>query len=412
MDIITSNKIYHWLLVLLAVVTIVTGLSNEAEAQSSYELLPAPDVWYNSVDGVRVGGRLRGQQPGTFGEGAHRLNMGIWLGTKFPENPVSYYLSFTEPVPFISDFGSEANFRLETSFRTGFQSHGISFNKRWQRGFDELNYKKLSVGLHSEHRFDDDYLLYPQLWQSEWLYIASVHYVMTNKNAPGRYRLFVSTDMNIGGSHSSFVRTEISFQQKVTLSPLFTLSGRFYSGFASESTAPEYLFSHSLNSARSWMNRGLTRARGTIPPSWIEAGIIQVSGGPNLRGYLSKNISSLNNFEPPLYTSLSSLNMELDYPNPIEHAINKIPVLGEFVDLRSYAFYDVGTSLGATKVEDARTLSDAGLGFLFSINIPDYLGKQRGIELRYDIPFWLSHPGNEDSFEFRSVIGIGAVISL
>lgn len=416
MDNISSNIFFR----LCAISALIFFISNFAVAQTgssdskspSYELLPAPDVWYNSVDGVRAGGRLLGQVPGSFGEGPHRLNLGFWVGTNFPTNPVSYYLKFTEPIPSISDFGSEASVSIETLYRTGFQSHGLNFNKRWQTGFNELNYKELSVGFRSEHRFDKEYLLYRQIWQDEWLYVASLTLDITDENPLGRYDVSLSVDGNIAGKAEKFLRTEISFQQQVELSQSFTLYSRIYSGFATDQTAPEYLFSHSIKSARYWMEKGLTRARGTIPPSWMESGNIQVTGGPNLRGYLYQDIQSLNNLGFPIYTSISSANLELDYPNPLDKLINNIPVLGGFIDLRSYLFYDVGTSLGLTEFEENRTLSDAGLGFLFSIDIPDYLGKSRGIAIRYDLPLWLSHPGTENSFKFRNVIGIGAIISL
>ena len=392
----------------------VTSLAQSGSGSSSksYQLLPAPDVWYNSVDGVRVGVRILGQDPNSFGDGPHRLNAGLWLGTKFPENPISYYLKFTEPIPAISDFGSEASISLETSYRTGFQQHGVSFNKRWQTGFNELNYKELSVGFRAEHRFDDDYLLYPQLWQSEWLYLASVNFDLTDQNTLGRYFLSLSADANIAGNSPSFIRTDFSFQQRTKLSDHFTLYSRVYSGFGTENTALEYLFAHSFRSPRNWMSQGLTRARGTIPPKWMQIGNIQVTGGANLRGYLSQDISALNDGFSPLYTSLSSVNLELDYPNPLDKAISDIPVLGGFINLRSYVFFDAGTSLGITSFEEDRTLSDAGLGFLFSIDIPDYLGKSRGLALRYDLPLWLSDPSAEESFAFRNVIGIGAIISL
>jgi hypothetical protein len=160
------------------------------------------------------------------------------------------------------------------------------------------------------------------------------------------------------------------------------------------------------------MNSGLTRARGTIPPAWMRSGNIQVAGGANLRGYTYQDIQRLNNFVDPLFTSLSSVNLELDYPNPLDKAFSKIPVFGGFIRLRSYLFFDAGTSLGLTSFEDERVLADAGPGFLFSINIPDYLGKPRGIMIRYDLPLWISHAGTENSFKFRNVIGIGTVISL
>lgn len=378
----------------------------------SYELMPAPDLWYNSVDGVRVGVRLRGQMYGTFEEGAHRLNAGLWLGTKFPENPVSFYLRFTEPIPSISDFGSEANVSIESQYRTGFQGHGLSFNKRWQPGFNEFNYKELSLGFTAEHRFDKDYLLFQQLWQEEWLYMASLDLDISNANSLGRYYLSVSASGNLGGAQDEFLRSQIGFQQQIELSEYFTVHGRLFSGFATKETAPEYLFMHSLNTGRSWINNGLTRARGTIPPSWMESGNIQVTGGPNLRGYVYQDIQSLNNGNVPLYTSLSSLNMELDYPNPLDKIVSDMPVFGGFISLRSYLFYDVGTSLGLTALEEHRTLSDAGLGFLFSIDIPDYLGKSRGLAIRYDLPLWVSNPDSENAFKFRNVIGIGAIISL
>lgn len=410
-----SLKLFHYCIgFCLILFSIGTFVPNESIAQdnSSYELLPAPDVWYNSVDGVRIGVRLRGQVPGTFGDGPHRLNAGLWLGTNFPDNPVSYYLKYTEPIPSISDFGSEGSISAETSLRTGFQSQGLSFNKRWQTGFNELNYKELSIGARAEERFNNEYLLYQQLWQSQWLYVAHSTFDLTNVNRFGRYAFSASVDANLGGEADQFLRSEIILRQKINFSEQLFLSGRLYTGFATDNTAPEYLFTHSFNSARSWMDSGLTRARGTIPPSWMQLGNIQVTGGPNLRGYLDKDIQILNNGNQPLYTSLSSINLELNYPNPLDNGLKNIPVIGGLIDLRSYLFWDSGTSLGVTAMEEQNLLSDAGLGFLLSIDIPDYLGKSRGVTLRYDMPLWLSHPGTENAFSFRQVFGIGATISL
>ena len=79
------------------------------------------------------------------------------------------------------------------------------------------------------------------------------------------------------------------------------------------------------------------------------------------------------------------------------------------LQLRSYLFSDTGQSLGLSSNEDTELISDAGLGFMFSLNIPDHLGNPRGIMLRYDIPLWLSHPGEEQHIMYRNVIGIGAI---
>jgi len=404
---------FHCLFVGLIAGFFLLSLPGQSWGQErSYEILPAPDLWYNSVDGLRVGIRVLGQTPGSFGDGPHRLNAGLWVGTKFPDYPVSYHLKFTEPVNSLSEFGSEANINLQSAFRTGFQHHGLSFNKRWQNGFDERNYTELSVGYRAEDRFDNTYLLYQQLWQEQWLHIIHASVDLTNTNRAGRYILNIYSDANIAGPADSFLRGTLQFQQEVILSSALTLHGRLFSGFATDKTTPEYLFARSFDSPRSWMERGLTRARGTIPPNWIESGNIQVTGGAGLRGYTYQDTQSLNQGGVPLFTSLSAINLEMDYPNPIGKALNKIPVLGGFVNLRSYLFYDGGSSLGLTAVEETDFLSDAGLGFEFSINIPDYLGKPRGLAIRYDLPLWLSHPGTENPIKFRNVVGLGAVFSL
>lgn len=395
-----------------AAVLFVGSTPTMAQDNGSYELLPAPDLWFNSVDGIRVGGRVRGQMSGTFGDGPHRLDAGVWLGTKIPTHPVSYYISLTEPIPSLSDFGSEANIRGRSSFRTGFQTHGLSFNKRWQNGFDETNYTEFALGMDAERHFEENYLLYSQLWQQEWLFPVSANLLKTNSNKLGRYLLSISADANFLGNYNDFAKAAIVFKQSIPLTESVIINSRLFIGLATANTAPEYRFSRSLKTGRGWMDSGWTRARGTIPTSWMQSGNIQVTGGANLRGYTHQDIDLLNEGVTPIYTSFSSVNLELNYPNPLNRAVNDIPIVGEFIDLHSYLFFDTGTSLGLGEEEQNTLFSNAGPGFMLSINIPDYLGKNRGLMLRYDLPLWLSHPGNEANFKFRNVIGLGAVINL
>lgn len=401
-------------LFLLIGLIFLSPFEGEAQQQKSYEILPAPDLWYNDVDGIRAGLRLRGEVPGTFDDGPHRLDFGVWLGTWLPENPVSYYLSFTEPIPAISDFGSEGNIELISSIRTGFQLHSLALNKRWQAGFEERNYKEFSLNFRLEDRFDSEYLLYPDLWTAGTLWLAGMDFELHNEHALGRYSMSTSHSINIAGSQPSFISSSLQIQQHIPLSEYFDIRARLFVGAASNKANHQYLFSNSFKQARGWMDSGLTRAKGTIPTGWMEEGIFQVAGGANLRGYLGNDIDNLNNpIRPtPVHQSIGALNLELDYPNPLDNAIQKTPILGDFLKLRSYLFFDVGTPLGLGSDEDENLISNAGPGFMFSIDIPDYLGKSRGIMIRYDIPLWLSHPGDGNHWEFRNLIGIGAIISL
>ncbi|MFH5884336.1 hypothetical protein ACG2F4_08495 [Halalkalibaculum sp. DA3122] len=382
-----------------------------AQETKSYELLPYPDVWYNDVDGIRAGVRVTGQVPGTFQDGPHRLNAGIWLGTWWPEDPISYNVEFTEPIPSISGFNSEGNIRLASSIRAGFSRHGIQFNKRWQPGFDERQFVTFSAGITAQKRFDDSYLLFPHTWQQEWLWLGTLGFELNNANVLGRYQVKADVKANIAGETSPFVYAAVELKQQFLLGSGFGLHTRLFSGLASEKTAPEFLFSRSFRPIVQWNQNSLVRAKGTIPTSWMSTGLFQVAGGANLRGYSEQDISALENGLSPLLTSVGALNIELDYPNPLDRAIRNIPVIGNFMRLRSYIFNDTGTSLGLTSLEESHVLSDAGLGFTFSFNIPDYLGNPRGLVLRYDLPLWVSHPQENSHFSFRHVIGIGAVFT-
>ncbi|MDZ7714917.1 MAG: hypothetical protein U5J95_01770 [Balneolaceae bacterium] len=406
----TSKLYYGFVLLLLALI----GIPGQSQSQDtkSYELLPAPDLWYNDVDGIRAGLRLKGQVPGTFDDGPHRLDFGVWLGTWFPDYPVSYYVSFTEPIPSISDFGSEGNIQLISSMRTGFHNHGVAFNKRWQTGFEERNYKELTINARFEDRFENEYLLYPQLWSPGNLFLVGLNFDLRNENGLGRYSLITENAINVGGENPSFVTGTLDLQQHIPLGEYFDFRIRTFWGASTNNAPAQYLFSHSFKPAINWMNSGLTRAKGTIPTPWMEEGIFQIAGGANLRGYLGQNFDVLNTGAAPLVNSIGAVNLEADYPNPLDRAIQKIPVLGGIMQLRSYLFFDSGTSLGIVNSGSGKLLSDAGLGFMLSINIPDYLGKDRGIKIRYDIPAWLSNPAGSNNFKYRSIIGIGAVIDL
>lgn len=420
----SAGEAFRTAVLLLALLAVAASAPRQAHAQGrggGYELLPAPDLWYNDVDGIRVGLRLRGQVPGTFQDGPHRLDLGAWVGTWWPDHPFSYYLSFTEPIPSLSAFNSEAGIRLESSIRTGLHRHGISFNKRWQPGFDEMTYRELSLWGRAERRFDTDYLPYRAFWNTEWMGLAGASLQARGSHGGGpwmaRGGFLVSVARESG---DPFARFTAELQQRLDLGASFALHARLFGGSAGENAPPQYRFLRSMQSPAGWTGNGLTRARGTIPQAWLTDGFIQVGGGPNLRGYTWQDIVALDDRPSPdptpgpLFASAGSVNLELQYPNPLDRLIGKVPVVGGVLELRSYLFFDAGASLDgdAPLHADGNLLADAGPGFMLSLNIPDYLGKPRGIMIRYDLPLWLSRPGEEKAFKFRNIIGLGAVISL
>ena len=404
-------------------------VTSQAQAQygsSSYELIPAPDLWYNDVDGVRIGVRLKGQVPGTFEDGPHRLDAGLWLGLWFPDQPVSYYMRYTEPIPAWSDFGSEASVQAVSSIRAGYSMHGLGFNKRWQQGFDERSFREIRLFNSFAQRFDSEYTAFPVRWANSFgadskYILSSLTGMIQDENSLGRYNLELNGTLQL--NNEAFGVGWLTATQRVPFNSSWGLHVRGFAGLATESASSEFLFSRSTGQAITTLQSGVTRAKGTIPHSWVTSGNFQVAGGANIRGYTSGDVKSFtsNNCtdcevpdlkaEPAaLYQSMFAINSELDYPNLIRTLFKGIPYASDFLDFRSYLFFDAGSPLGINN--SPKTLfADAGTGFSISLNIPGYLGKNRGFVFRYDIPFWLSESGNEDAFKFRSLFAFGAVIS-
>lgn len=402
--------------ILLLILLIVFLFPAKSQAQtSSYELIPAPDLWYNDVDGIRIGVRLKGQVPGTFEDGPHRLDAGFWLSTWFPDVPVSYYLSYTNPIDRWSDFGSEANYQLITSIRTGYHRHGIALNKRWQEGFDERRYKELRLFNSFEKRFDKEYAAFPNLWSEESKFKTTLSTEIRNDNGLGWYLINASAMAQY--LNDSFVQVKGEFRQDIPLHEYWGFKFRLFTGIGSENTAAEYLFSRSTAPMHETIFNGVTRAKGTIPQPWMESGNFHFAGGANLRGYTGQDVVTFYNTDPNVLTepfllnSVASLNLEFDYYNPIGMMFNKIPYASDFLTFRSYLFFDAGRSLQIVDNEPDTLFADAGTGFSLSLNIPDYLGKSRGFVLKYELPLWLSEPGDEDEFKLRHLFSIGAVIS-
>jgi len=379
-----------------------------------YEPLPSPDIWYNDVDGIRLGINLKGQVPGSFDDGPHRLDAGFWVGLWFPDNPVSYYISLTEPIKPWSDFGSEANLKFLSSIRTGYQKHGVSLNKRWQTGFDERRFLQVSLHQHYENRMDLEYTAFPVLWTEDDKWIGGVSLEIQRSNRLGWYNL--DTNLNTQLLNDFYAVWTATAIQNLPINDIWGGRIRLFSGIASADTAPEYLFSRSTLPAINTLESGVTRAKGTIPNPWMQSGDFHLAGGANIRGYMSQDVESFTSDggqpAPFLEYSIISANIEFDYWNPFQSLIKKSSMISDFLSLRSYLFFDAGRSLNIESEDSDELFSDAGTGLALSFNIPNSFGKPRGFVLRYELPLWLSHPEpGDDEFSFRQIVGFGAVIS-
>ncbi len=392
----------------------MVSLVQVAGAQSStqgYEFNFAPDLWYNDVDGIRVGIRTRGQVPGTFDDGPHRLDAGLWLGTWFPRVPVSYYVKYTNPIESISDFNSEGSYSLTSSIRTGYHRHGMGFDKRWQPGFNEDEYTEFSAFGGAYRHFESEYLPFPVLWQDSWtpfLYLNTEH---QRFSAAGTWYFRGTVQSGMVNGEDAFSTIQVEVRKRIEPTRSFNIRLRLSGGAIAGDVPPEHRFMASQASAMEWMNSGFYRAKGTVPSPWMNSGVFQVTGNaPNIRGYSKRDIKAASDGVPIFYDQYGAFNVEVDYPNYIDYLFAQVPLLGDFLRLRSYLFSDVFTGYAEFE-QEWENLANAGAGFALTLNIPDQIGKPRGFVLRYDVPFWLSDPEeNHDELRYRSVVSFGAVI--
>lgn len=409
-----AHRLKYLLIILAAIFVSAEGYSQSSTR--SYKLSPYPDLWYNSVDGIRGGIRILGEYQGDFLQGAHRLDAGIWVASKWPDHPVSYYVSLTEPLPFWSADLNEFNITGRSSVRTGLSRHSIFLTKRIQNGFNELDHLKFKAGFIQQQHFEDAYLIFPQLWQDEWLSLINLNFFRSKEIWSGVQTIELDLSQNIASSSSNFTKLTADLRQTIHPGGNFRLGFRAFAGLVSDNVVPEYAFGLNFNDMNAWMNSGLMRARGTVPPALIEDGLFQFRGGANLRGYASMEMKNLSRGAAAVYSSVIAINTEFDYPNLIDRLWSE-SIIEDFLKFRTYLFFDAGQTSSDLNFQPTNVatedqfLADAGQGFQLSVNIPDYLGNDRAIAIRYEIPFWLSDPsGNESPFRFRSIIGIGTVI--
>ena len=412
----------------IIILTLTAGRSGaQIISTESYEVGIAPDLWFNSVDGVIVGLRFRGEDPRTFLDGPHRVHAGIWLGTRFPDHPVSYAFTWAHPIAAITGINSEGGVRVASSMRTGLHLHEAGLHKRWQPGFDEFVSSDFGFNAGIYKRFDQDYLLYKALWQTDPVIYLRSSFRKRDRNYLGRWTLTlhassglpITTDdpfIDFSGQQTPlpdnlgweglYGHMQLQIIQQMDMPSGFHARTRLFGGASSEATSPEHRFIISDATAFDWHGSAFTRAKGTIPIHWMRSGWVQVPGGPGLRGYTFRTTRLLEDGQPAWAQHALAVNFDFYFPNPVNRYFARIPYVGDLLKLESYVFADAGYVNDGRGWQDP--LTDAGAGLMLSLNIPDYLGQDRGFFIRYELPVWLSEPEpGENEFKLRHLLGLG-----
>lgn len=403
-------------------------VSAQLYQSSSYEVRMAPYAWYNSTDGILAGVQFRGEQPGTFLHGPHRIRAGMALASRWPEHPVSYFFSWTHPLELLSRPMQEGALHVSGSMQAGLHHYKAGIQKRFDPGVKAMQYTDLHLHAGWYNRFSHAYLLHAARWQHDAAWYVSHELSHTRHTSRGKHRLAIlavtgapispdapftpftgpgSAHVQELGIEGLFTRVHLVAQNSMHAASGFGVDTRLFAGTSTAGTPVEWRYMASGADAFQQSSDPFSRARGTIPAGWMRNGLVHTGGGPGLRSYTEATYAALNSGEPAWVQHALSLAADVHYPNFADRWLRRVPYSGDMLRLRSYVYAETGRLHERGAWQSWRAA--AGAGFTLSVSIPDYLGSHRGLFVRYELPLWLSEPmpGN-NPLGVRHLLGLGA----
>ncbi|MCX6352844.1 MAG: M1 family metallopeptidase [Bacteroidetes bacterium] len=383
-----------------------------------YEMLWRPDIWYNSVDGIKAGLHFSGNyfMMRHIFEATIWGNTGLGMDNRFANNKHELInFSFSYRDNFFNadrDLSWFANARL---------LDGLYYTKL---GIEKKINGKNTLTIYTKTLYRNntaslDYLLLPNEWntqkQNNTLNVTYQHPF----NLGGFFNGTMNASLKSSSVLSDYSYTTIAgsiYLNKVLAKSLIWKNRFFASCTSGSNVAPESQLYLAGANPEEMMENKFTRSRGFVPEDWMGYGAgvnhFHAGGGLNLRGYAGYLAPEKNDSGFYLTykgTSGLSINSELEFISlPFT-----LPILRWNMLLTPYAFYDAGkinytTSAKLPTLADVRM--DAGVGTTLSIKSwGRRLQKTEPFTLRFDVPFFMnSTPKTDpDHFKFRWVVGLG-----
>jgi len=401
-----------------------------------YQLKFRPDVWYNSVDGIKAGVHF----DGNYMNYLHQFSANVWWNTHVGQpyeylsresegwydrySPINFSLNYKTPLKFIDP-------RLFIRFEASWLDGLLEINKAldWQATDNDL----LSMTFGSMRRLGDyqtDYLINPKEWNPyknarnnylQFLWQHNYKYMSGNGrfNITGRAPFTNSSDYSFD---YSYLQGELVNYHQLGK---FELNTRFFArwGFG-EFLPTESALYLSGASPEEMMDNKYTRSEGIFPKEWgsyTPNGFnhFHYGGGLNLRGFAGYATTEEHNGQ--LYTAYkgrsgAAINVELEFDKFFRW---KPRFTRSWLKVDAYAFADAASiELNRYTAPDYTALApsgiwsdlraDAGLGAAFTIKRFPFVETASPLTIRFDMPFFVNRiPDAQTNYvDFRWVIGV------
>lgn len=413
------------------------GLQTAAWDRRHYRAYVRPDLWWNPMDGVKIGAHIEGDYLFSM----HKLDATVWFNThlfqgsnyKSPAGegiydryaPVNYSLNYISP---ITRNLPKLQMQINSRFLDGLWYHRAGLN--WLvDGNNTLSAYGLTMW--RPLSFDRDYLIYLNEWSSakarpnsslnaEWAH--KYNYIGGN----GHYTFSLRAPFFTGNSADDF---NYSYAQVEAINDnrfkKLTIRTRFFARYGTGTVLPnESLLFLAGDNPEGLMENKYTRTFGFLPDSWTtisqnDINHFQQGGGLNLRGYAGYLMADdVNGTVLVGYKGRGGISgsVEVDFD---EYIPFKPKVIRDILHTDIYAFADAGimqlSNPGASQYWDIAPTTDmsglrvdAGIGMALTVKKLKWFDKMQPLTVRFDVPFFINRPpfANPDYVAFRYVIGI------
>jgi aminopeptidase N len=379
-----------------------------------YQLYIRPDIWYNAIDGIKLGIHWEGSYLNNY----LKLDGTVWGNTQLGEwnrfktnieksglqQWVNYTVNFRTP---LSLSNPDLGVYLSSRFLDGLWYHKIGAS--WAIN----NKNNFDFSLHTFYRNYPytDYLLYTNEWSSNFDHpntALDLKYTHVYNYFNGNGSLLFTVHAPALSNSFNYNYVQLEWKNTHLIDKLYIrtrLIARY--GLGDNVPAESALFLAGA-SPEEMMENKYVRSMGFAPGDWVgsydpySTGHFQYGGGLGLRGYNGYYVTDRRNNENYIAykgRSGAAINTEFDFTNYFRW---KPAISRNWLRANIYAFADAGIiqlsridpidqALKATgNISDLRI--DAGLGAAFTIYKWGVFDKAKPLTFRFDMPLLLNRP--------------------
>ncbi len=397
-----------------------------------YQLKWRPDIWWNDLDGFKIGFHLNGN----YMQKKWQFKLNTWYNSDLASNYPKWMMNNTDnsivdyKFWFKTLLAKQLNMVIHSRYLDGLsmQQIGLEWNpgnqvfKTYIKGMirpnDYSNYYVLGNNTYLSRQVGYN-LWYTNNWEVkkqntsfnlEWEKNGSL-------GNNGNYTSLIAGRTSILASDYNYYGVQATLKINKGIGKLL-LHNRIYLFWFEGNVAPESRVYLGSANPEEMMENALSRSRGIIAADWSQYGNngnhFQMGGGANIRGlnhYLSP--VSFNNNQYFVYAGnkAAAINIEMEYDQLFSIQPSGV---SKYLHIDAYLFADAGI-IGTSFIANNQNIElnsglkmSAGPGFNFQIKRFGVLDEIKPLNIRIDFPLWLSPAPftDQDNFKYRWVLGI------